>query len=343
MALTIYYYGGDNRGVELTPVVSTVKWSGEVSQVYRKLEVEFINSVDMMTKLADPELAGQVVAYEDGQEFFRGLITSIDKKADGRWSFVCKDIAWYTTKIEVIRIFRNMRADQIIRNLCNSYGIDCGTLVNTGFVIGSMAFPDGASIRDIAVQAITLTTSANRRRFAFFSDKGKMVLEERKKMVTKYKIEDGITISDASLTQSIDDMYNSVIVTGTTGDEKNKRTLTAALRSNNSVTRFGLMQKVEKSDGADNLTQAQVNAQAGNLLREKNTVQTQYSVNSALGIVTAISGTAIYCNNALTGLVGGYYIVSDSHSWDDKGHTMDLTINTTDDLPKMKYQPPTDQ
>lgn len=338
MTLKLHYYHSDKEYTDISQIVAQVQWTGEVATIHRKIQVTLQNSKDMKNAHTGISAGKWVIMYWKNVEIFRGIITSFGKPSSGQTTFTVMDNAWYLTKNSDIRVFKKLRADQIVRQLCTTFGIVVGSLANTGYVLQKLAYPDGETLRNIMVQAVTETTKRNKRRFAFKSEKGKLILYERKSQVTRWNIEDGITLTEANVEQSIEDTYNSVKLIG---DDKDGKRLTATSRNQSSVNTYGIMQAVETFDG-ENPTQSALNAQAKTLVGLKSGVVHRYSVGSVTGQTSAISGSSIYCYNKLTGLIGGYYIINDTHTFDSSGYTMSLTLNTTDDLPKMDYTPPSE-
>lgn len=335
MTLKIHYYDTDTTYIDLAPITESLDWGGEIEQIFRKAVVNIQNSQNMRDLHVKISLGRLVIISIDNVEFMRGFVIDAGPDSSGKESVTIVDNNWYLTKNDDMRIFKRRRADQIIRETCQNFQIPVGTLANTGYVLPKMAWPDGASLRDIFIQAITETRRRNGRAFAITSTKGKLNLIERSKQVTEWNLEDGVTLTEASIRRSIENTYTQV---RTYGDLENGR-VTGLARNADLIRKYGLMQKIE-SYSEENPSQSAVNALAKERLRELSETEVQMQVTSVVGKTTAISGTSIYVYNKLTGIIGGYYIVSDGHTFDENGHSMTLTLSKTDKLPEMDYTPP---
>lgn len=335
--IAVHYYHSDKEYADISQIVTSVQWTGENATIHRTAEITLQNTANFKNRHVTIEEGKWVIFSFKGKEMLRGMIIATNMNSQGIASFTVVDNAWYLVKNSDVRIYRSKRADQIVRETCISFGINIGSLANTGFVLSKMAYPEGESLRNIFIQAITETSRKNKRKFSFKSVKGKLSLYERKTQITQWNIEDGITLTEASTSRSIEELYNSVKIIANTQDGAQ---VIGKFKNGSSISKYGLMQTVETYEG-DNPTTSALNAQASTLVGLKSGVVKTLTTGSVIGQATAISGSSIYCYNKLTGLIGGYYIVNDSHMFDSNGnHSMSLTLSTTNDLPKMDYTPP---
>jgi len=321
-----------DNSLYLTDIVQEITWSGDVNLAYRSLVITLVNTLNGKEPEITFELGKEIRFLSEDMELFRGFIfrTSIDQ--GGMMSLTVYDANVYLVKNEDTRKFTNMTASQIVRSLCNDFGIAYGTIEDTGYVIPKLVLRD-MTLWNMMVTALTVTLKQTGRRYYIYADKGALHLVARKKRVAKYVIESATNLTSASYAQSIEDLRNQVRVIG--GDDK--KPLTSTVKDAASITRFGIMQHLENADS--DATAAQVKQLAEQRLKELNVIDDEATI-TALGFDDVKSGVCTYVYDKMTGILGGYYVSTDTHTFSNGMHTMSLTLSATDDLPTLEYTPP---
>lgn len=312
-------------------LVESAEWSGDVTQAARKLDVSFINTVDGRTQAKKIEHGRELRLVYDGRELFRGVIFAHRIDDRGRMTATAYDENTYLTRNYDTRRFANAKASDIVRRLCGDFGIAVGTIADTGYVIPKLILRD-KSLWEMMITALTYTQKQTGRRFIITSREGRLHLHERKDQVVRWLIESGRNITNASYSQSIEDMRTQVKVIG--GDPE-KAPVIATAKDDALIARFGIMQHLENVD--PDMTRSQVEQRAKQLLVELGTIDDNAQV-TALGNPDVIAGSAVYARESMTGIVGGYYVSADHHTFARGNHTMTLTLSATDDLPQMQYE-----
>lgn len=73
-----------NGELYLDPIVTSITWSGDITQAFRQLTVEIKNTVDGVSQAVNIELGRELrLLTEDDVELFRGVIFSFDINATG--------------------------------------------------------------------------------------------------------------------------------------------------------------------------------------------------------------------------------------------------------------------
>jgi hypothetical protein len=319
------------NNTDITPVVSTVEWSGDVMQPCRTLNVSLTNTLDGRKRIFTFEKGAEIRFYNAGTELFRGVIFADEISRDGKHSITAYDENVYLTKSIDTRKFTNMKASDIVRRLCSDFGIPVGSIADTGYVIPKLILRD-KSLYDMILTALTETKKHTGRRFILLNKGGKLVLQERKAQVTQFILENGVNIISARYSQSIEDMKTQVKVIG--GDH-DKNPIVATVKNDVLVKKFGVMQHLENADSK--LTKSQIEQLARQLLKEHGTIADEATV-EAIGIDSVIAGTSVYVKEPLTGIMGGYYVITDSHRYENGTHTMSITLSATDELPTLEYE-----
>lgn len=313
---------------DITDFVQTVKWSGHSEKFNRQLDVTIVNTKDGR-KPAFKITEGHTLTFElNGKTLFVGIIYAYEIGSSGEMSLTCYDANVYLTKSHDIRQFKNRKASDIIRQLANDFGIPVGAIADTGYVIPLLILRN-KSLYEMILIALTLTRKQTGKRFFIGNKDGKLTLSSPAEPVNRFILKAGANIIDASYSLSIEDTKTQVKVTG--GDKKNP--ITAVVKNDDLRKRYGVMQHVEEMD--EKATASQVKQQAATLLKELAVINDQANVD-AFGIPEVITGTAVYVVEPMTGLVGGYYVSNDSHTFENGLHTMSLELTRTYDLPPIE-------
>jgi hypothetical protein len=327
-------YQDDHEAVYLDPIVKSIRWSGDVKQAARKLVVELTNTDQLRDRLVSLEKGNELrLLIGDQKELFRGVIFADSMDSGGQMTLTAYDENIYLTKSKDSKIFREQKASEIIKRLCNEFSVPMGQIDDTGFVIPKLIYRD-KTLFEMMVMSLTVSEKQNGQRFLLSSREGKLLLLARKEQTVKWVLENGVNIVNASYSQSIEEMKTQVKVTG--GDPK-KKELSASVKDQELIKRYGVMQHLEKAK--QDMTKSQIEQLAKQLLKDLATIDDEARV-QCLGIDEVVAGSAVYVKEAITGIVGGYYVSSDEHSFGNGSHTMSLTLSATDDLPKMEYSEP---
>lgn len=314
-------------------LIEAVTWAGDVMQAARWVTITINNSTDGIVPIIIFEEGREIRIFnDDGAELFRGIIfyQSIDIR--GRVSIKAYDENIYLTKNTDTRKFVGMKASDIIRRLCDDFGIETGTIADTGYVIPKMILRQ-ETLWNMMTTALTETRKQTGRRFYIYSENGQLHVAERKEKIAALIIERGTNLIHASYFRSIEELRNRVRVFA--GTENGARSVTA--RDQTLIDRYGLMQHVETLD--TDATQSELKQRADELLAQLGVIDDEATV-QVIGDVRVKAGTSVYVVEPMTGIIGGYYVSYDEHTFAGGSHMMHLTLSATDELPTLEYAPP---
>ncbi|WP_179292196.1 XkdQ/YqbQ family protein [Paenibacillus campinasensis] len=314
----------------LDPLVKTVKWTGDVAKPHRTLQISLSNTRDGEEQAVEIEVGKEIRFYANGEGLFRGIIFDYTVNDRGDASLTAHDENVYLTKNVDTRKFVNMTAQAIVKEIGKAFDIPVGDVAATGFVIPKLILRN-MTLWDMIVTALTETRKQNGRKFFLYAREGKMNLREKKDAVVRWMLEDGVNITMASRTRSIEDMRTSVKVIG--GDDKKPITV---LETNATMAKtYGTMQHLETA--SSDLKKSALEQLAKQRLKDLAKVTEDVSV-EAIGNTEVIAGTAVYAFESMTDLVGGFYVNADTHTFQNGVHLMEVTLSKTDDLPKLEYE-----
>ncbi|AZU61080.1 XkdQ/YqbQ family protein [Neobacillus mesonae] len=314
---------------DITEIVTNVEWSGHSEKPNRQLNVSLKNTLDGETQVIKIEKGGLVEFRNNKVLLFRGIVFATDINELGDMSITAYDENIYLTKSTDNRKFTKMKASEIASRICKDYGLLIGGISDTGYVIPKLIMRD-KSLHDILLYALTLTKKQTGKRFFIWNRGGKFYLRAATENPSKYLIERGRNIISASYSETIEDTITQVKVIGGKKDQHVVKLKNATL-----AKKYGVMQAVEQMD--EKATKSQVEQRARTLLKERGVIDDQATV-EVLGIDDVITGSAVYVKESMTGIVGGYYVTSDSHTYSNGVHTMTLELSKTYDLPKIEIE-----
>lgn len=331
MSLTLAYYVGTTYHI-LNPLITSVTWSGDITQASRTCRVTLKNTINGNSKAVNVTVGNDIRFYKDGKELFRGVIFDTDVTSNGNFTFTAYDYNHYLTKNTDSQKFVKQKASAIIRSICSKYGITAGSIADTGYVIPKLILRD-KTLYDMITIALTETRKKTGKVFLLTNEGGKLTLRERKNQVVQIKVSTGTNLISANYTESIEELRNSVRFTGKSGEDAKGVTVS----DTTSVKKYGLMR--EKQHDGDK-TDAQLKPIAAALLKELNKVERESNVES-FGEPTVIAGKSVQIHDPMTGISGGFYVITDSHTFDPNGiHRMSLTVSKTLEVAELEYEPP---
>ncbi|MBE5977886.1 MAG: hypothetical protein E7249_01965 [Paenibacillaceae bacterium] len=311
--------------------VTTMTWGGSKDEASRTLNLE-VTKVNGKTDFPN---GSAIVIYDlADQELMRYIITKKSKtRSSTAIKYTARDVRWWLTRSKMDKKFENMTASEIISSLCKSLGISTGTIADTGVKFSVLHFIK-KSPWDMIVIALTETRKQSGKRYTTRVKNGNLELIEKCKQTVQWVIEEGANLLDASYDESIESTYTQVKVVG----KNSKGNEISAIQKNEGAQKlYGVMQ--EYISQSDKMTQAEVNAIAVQKLKELSVMQKSGTIKT-FGLDDVETGTGIYVIDNETGLVGGFYVESDSHTYSNGYHEMSLTLAWTDELPEIEYEAP---
>lgn len=324
--------------------VTGINWSGAKLTAPRTLRVDVVSTSRGLHHKTPVDLGDQLIMKIDGVEYFRGMIISKTRSGDSNITLIADDDLQYLTKNRKTISFKNQSIDQVVKKLCGDFGIPVGAIATSEVKI-SRKFVD-QSLFDIILTYINLTYKKNGVKYYMYDVAGKLTLVKRTEVVSQWVIEKGVNLLDYNLDETVSEIATQVLLTGkvTTkvkvpasktkpaSEKSTTKTIQAKTESPGMRQRFGLFQYYEEV--SDETNTAKLLAQATQMLKDKSVITQTFDL-EALGIPEVIAGSAVYVIIPELGVKQGFYVDTDTHSFDGFKHTMSLTLTKTDDLPVM--------
>lgn len=322
------YCFSDNKVYDVSTMVQSGQIKGSKYKTARSLNISLLNTDRGLHSSFSFE-EGQLLVFKwNKDELFRGDIHSIGKDKTQTDTILAYDSMIYLLNNYESYVFENKKASEIAQKICSDFGIEIGTIADTGYVIPLLVFDGSKNAYDIMMQALELTRKQIGVNHYIYSMEGKFNLIKRVEQLRKWVIEDGCNLIDYSYKSSIENTFTKVKLV----HEENDTTIIATAENGDLQKKFGMIQYFEKV--TDSVTQAQLNERAKATMSEKGVKSKTLSL-TALGITDVISGSAIHVIEENLNIAKGFFVDEDTHSFKGNEHIMDLKLEETDTLPEV--------
>jgi hypothetical protein len=164
----------------------------------------------------------------------------------------------------------------------------------------------------MVMTAYTEEAKKTGKKYMLYSKGDKFCSSEKGNVKLKLSFEEGKNILSSNFKESVSKMVNKVLIVDDNGDKISE------VKNDEWLKTYGLFQDVyKKQEDKD------ANAEAKAML---NGVEQSCSL-SGFGDTTCITGYGVEVKDNYTGLVGLFYIDSDTHTWEGGNYTIDLELN----------------
>ena len=297
--------------LNITNLLTTITWSGDYKSCARKLEFSLISSpMDKNIPKVDIPLMSVISFYEDDNELFRGFVYEREKSSDNAMSFLCYDYCAKLNDIKVSRNIKNQTASTLYNNFLAEYGLNKGDIIQTNAGVNKVFL--GVTAYDMIMTAYTEEAKTTGKKYMLYSKGDKFCASEKGIVKLKLSFEEGKNILSSSFKESVSNMVNKVLIVDENGNKVSE------VKNDEWLKTYGLFQDVYKEqEGKDS------NAEAKAILKD---IEQTCSL-TGFGDTTCITGYGVQVKDTYTGLVGLFYIDSDTHTWEGGNYTINLELN----------------
>ena len=297
--------------IDITNLLINITWSGDYKSCARKLEFSLISSpMDKNIPKVDIPIMSIISFYEDDNELFRGFVYEREKSSDNAMSFLCYDYCAKLNDIKVSKNIKNQTASTIYNNFLTEYGLNKGDIIQTNTGVTKVFL--GVTAYDMIMTAYTEEAKNTGKKYMLYSRGNKFYASEKGIVKLKLSFEEGKNILSSSFKESVSNMVNKVLIVDDNGDKISE------VKNDEWLKTYGLFQDVYKQqEGKDSNTEAKA------MLKD---IEQTCSL-TGFGDTTCITGCGVQVKDTHTGLVGLFYIDSDTHIWEGGNYTIDLELN----------------
>ncbi|TGJ75425.1 hypothetical protein CAGA_24500 [Caproiciproducens galactitolivorans] len=299
--------------MDITELAPTITWSGDYQQRARSLDFGLLSSAtDKSIPTVKCELGNAVTLMEGNTTLFEGYVFTRQKGTESSIIDIgCFDRGFYL-KSKASYKFTNVTPEAITRRICTDFGISAGEIVSTGFKLSRNFL--GCSLYDIVQTAYTLASAQTKKKYHLVFRGKQLCVVEKKANENTLVIEGGSNLMDATVSESIENMVNQVVIY----NKEDK--LIKTMKNAEAIKLYGVMQDYLKQSDKEDVT-----AQAQKLLND-NGVEQKITLNN-LGNIANVTGGTVVVREPYTGLYGLFFIDSDVHTWKNGLYLNKLVVN----------------
>ena len=266
------------------------------------------------------EHGGVVALRNDDKGLFYGYVFKYSHGDDGEISVTAYDQVRYLKNKDTY-VLEGKRADQVLQIIANDFKLKTGSLANTGYVIPSM-IEDSQTLLDIILKALDLTLINSREMYYLWDDFGALRISNVREQQINLVIGDGSLATAYSYESSIDSDTANRIKLIRDNKDSGKRDV-YIVQDGGTIGRWGILQHYDKV--AEGLNQAQIEAQASNMLALKNRPTIKLDID-ALADLTVRAGRSLFIKIKDINISGWYIIDECTHDLIENTMSLKLKV-----------------
>lgn len=296
------------------PVTSDITW--ETSRFGEPGILKFSCLQDDVLNVTEGNAVKFIV---DGTNLFFGFIFSISRDKTDVIQITAYDQLRYLKNKDTY-VYTNKRADQVISMIAGDFGLNVGTLSNSGYVIASKV-EDNKTLFDIIQAALDETLRNTRRLFVFYDNFGKLTLRNSEDMLLDLLIDEESGESYSYTSSINDNTYNKIKLTYD-NEETGKREVFIAKDSTN-INKWGVLQFYESIDNPKGAV-----AKADALLSLYNAKTRNLKISNVFGDLRVRAGVSVVVKLNLGDVaLQNYMLVENAkHTFGKDSHFLDLSL-----------------
>lgn len=301
---------------DISQVVSSITWSGSVSQAARTAEISIINAPNdkNIESLQLNIGAGDGIELcENDIVIFFGEVQSASKTSEtGTVTYVCYDLLNHLLKSTGVYNFANTTAERITQKICADLQIKTGSIEETKAVIKKMII-DGDTFYDIIMKAYTKAFVQTGKKYICRMNGSELSVEEKGTKIKDFILAEGFNITNIQYEETIENMVNVVKI------YNEKCVQVGEVREKDLIEKYGIYQQIYKKEKGINAQMAAENMLIG--------VEKRITLDGIDGDLRCIAGNGVEVYDQASGLSGLFWIDSDTHTWENGIHIMNLELN----------------
>ncbi|MDP4110370.1 MAG: hypothetical protein Q8878_10130 [Bacillota bacterium] len=315
----------DKRGNMFEIPAASVKWKTERTGRAGSLEFTFAGGDKFSDKFFSLN-CGDIVRLEvNGEIIFWGYVFSVENSDGESFTAAAYDQMRYLMYSDTY-VFTGRTATEIIRQIAADFGVKCGEIEDTRYVIPKLA-QDNRKLLDIISEALSETVFNTGKTYALYDKAGALTLKSLGSLRLNIALGDYGMVSGYTYGESIDrETYNRVKLIKDNGKEGSRDVY--IYQDGASIAEWGLLQYYRSVDNA--LNAAMIENMGKALLSLKNRAEKSFKLR-AMGDVSCRAGASVFIELSDVGVRQFYVIESAEHSFEGNDYVMDLTLKAVND------------
>ena len=298
----------------ITNACGKIMWKGTDLSAGREAQFDYVNApFDSTIKLPTVAIGDYLSLVDDDEgEVFYGQIFATERSSQtGTITYTAYDMTKHMLESKGQYNFKNITPEAIAAQVCADVQMPVRNFYATGVNIASMIC-DNMSLYDIIMAAYTKAHRITGDKYFWMVYKRGCAVYKSEWLVKDFVLSDSSNIYSSDITESMSDVINRVKIFDKAG------TQIGEVSDADSISKLGIFQDIyQQEDGVD----AQTAAKAKLKVKPVQTIKM-----SAVGDINCLSCYFVKLHDAATGLDGKYWIASDTHTWDNGVHTMELEL-----------------
>lgn len=295
-------------------VCDNVQWVTERKNVPSKLTFEVIKDNDLNIT------EGNAVKMALGKKkVFYGYIFKKTRNKENKIKVTCYDQLRYLKNKDTYQ-YTNKTATQVVKMICNDFGLRFGKLDDTKYII-KKKLEKNKTLFDIIQNALDDTMTNKNKIYVLYDKFGRIQLQELSTLKSNYVICNA-TAQDFDYESSIDgETYNKIKLTYD-NTKTGKRDIYIAKDSKN-INRWGVLQYHENLKDGEN-----GKYKASQLLKAYDKKTLSLTVKGAVGDISVRAGVSPIVMLTLSGSKLKTHMLCEkvTHTFKDNEHTMDVKL-----------------
>lgn len=287
---------------DATEYFGTIVNAGSCKTVARTLDFDLLSPrYDKAQPTVPVSIGDNVQLFVGSTCQFDGYVFGLQRDSGSDTVEVsCADRGLYLKQNQAAYRFSGQTPEEITRQICRDFGIQVGSLAETGVPI-RRNFP-GVSLYQIIQTAYTMAAQRTGERYVQRFCGPALDVIRRQRSAETTVIAPGSNLLSATAAESAEQLVSQVGIYNQNGE------LVRVRRNEDAIAMVGVLQSyIQTAKNKD------VDAEAASLL-EDNDVKRTITV-TAFGDPAFLSGGSVIAREPVTGLYGLYWIDSDAHTW----------------------------
>lgn len=289
----------------LTEIVTktNINWSGDYKQAARTLTFDYL-AVEKSCHAGD-----KVTLFDDdGSILFVGQVYNCDYNSTARtFSVVCYDLLNNLLRSKAVGRFEGT-AGMICSRICSQFNLI--STISAGATLQEIITTGDYTYYDVMAKAIKKAIGTDEV-FNIRVKNGVNVVLDRPGSAPVHSLSNFTNIGESAFGESIEKMVNRIVVSDVDGEVVETR------QNALDIARYGLFQEVEreKDTEEDDLNE-----------KELHGIDYTAELRNCIGNTKCITGNTVAVTEPRSGFVGNFFIITDSHTWEDGKHIMNLGL-----------------
>lgn len=313
--LTVLIHVRKGKFYDITDALTELTWEGDYSSPSRTVSLSYLQPVtdkDVIKTVGINE-GSTVCFYIDKKEVFRGNAIEVRKDSSSDVvNIVAKDIGAAIGRDKINKNYHNKAADSIAKEILTERKYKIGKLAKAPIKVTKVY--KGKTLYETIMDVYTRQSKSDKKKYMLKVDLDKVSVIEKGNTLLKIAFNQGENLIHTTYSISIDDIVNRVEVSDKNGGKLSEKV-------NQKIYEIYKRFVTEVIDSQEGKAISPEEIEAAFKGAEK-TCDLE-----GIGNPSCLTGTKVQIKDEHTGLVGVFYVDSDTHSWSGGKYDVKLKLN----------------